>query len=259
MLGGTCALVEAVVLQPTLYWKHARMQGLPMSLHPRVLWRGTGASMCNEFGQTGLQFVTTGLFRKAAVGGSGAPGRELTAGEDAAAAMLGGVAAAVFVSPVELVMLQQQRFGGALLTTPLRIYRGYGVWGLARGFVPTAARDAVYCAGMLSATPLLRRHAQQAGLPAPEMAAAVAAAMVAGVLSCPFDAVKACMKGDLDQRTFGSMSQTVGTMWRDGGARRLFRGVEWRCANLAGCFFIIDGMEQRLGPRLFPDKWRSGG
>lgn len=31
VLGGSAAAIEAVILQPTLYWKNAAQQGLPFS------------------------------------------------------------------------------------------------------------------------------------------------------------------------------------------------------------------------------------
>ena len=47
-LGVFAALVEAICLQPTLYWKNARAQGLPFVLNPRMIYRGTTMSIINE-------------------------------------------------------------------------------------------------------------------------------------------------------------------------------------------------------------------
>ena len=44
-LGVFTAAIETSILQPTLYWKNARQQQLPMSLDPRVIYRGIGASL----------------------------------------------------------------------------------------------------------------------------------------------------------------------------------------------------------------------
>ncbi len=56
LIGAVSAFVEAVVLQPTLYWKNAAAQRLPFTLDPRLLYRGTGASIANEMQMMVMQF-----------------------------------------------------------------------------------------------------------------------------------------------------------------------------------------------------------
>ena len=65
VLGAGTALTEGILLQPTLYWKNARQQGLPFSINPRLIYRDTGASLCNEMGQLTIMFGATRLFRGA--------------------------------------------------------------------------------------------------------------------------------------------------------------------------------------------------
>ena len=136
-LGVFTAVVETSLLQPTLYWKNARQQRLPITLDPRIVYRGIGASLVNEAGQMALQFSLSGRLK------------ELLS--DVPAAALGGLLAAAFASPVELVMIQQQRFGGSLLSTPLKIVQSHGIFGagLFRGLGRAALRDAIYVGGML--------------------------------------------------------------------------------------------------------------
>jgi len=249
-VGVISAPLFTIALQPTQFWKHARMQGLPLSLEPSVLWRGTTAAIYNETGQAGLQFLTTGFLRKLILGERR---RALTAVEDVATAAAAGVACATYVSPVELIVIQQQRFGGSLADTCARMRRSFGGRGFTRGFVATALRDAVYVVGMLSATPLLETRLRRAGLGATtgSLAGSCVAGLVAGALSCPFDCIKACMKGDMERRTYGGFIETGRHLWRSGGPVRLFHGVGWRSANLAGCFFIVSGVMRTLEP-LFP-------
>ncbi len=63
ILGGVAAFIEAIILQPTLYFKNAQAQRLPISLNPRVIYRGTGASIYNEIQMMALQFGFTSFFR----------------------------------------------------------------------------------------------------------------------------------------------------------------------------------------------------
>ena len=63
-LGVFAAFIEAICLQPTLYWKNARAQGLPFTLNPRIIYRGTAASVLNEMQMMGMQFGCTGALHR---------------------------------------------------------------------------------------------------------------------------------------------------------------------------------------------------
>ena len=145
----TAALVEGVLLQPTLYWKNAQAQQLPFTLNPRTIYRGTAASIFNECQMMGLQFLFTGVCKKFFVSSSASqPGSsehvsissesatttlstspsaaspfaaESSDLQDFTAAACGGILSAFFSSPVELIMIQQQRYGGSFPRTALDI------------------------------------------------------------------------------------------------------------------------------------------
>mmetsp|Transcript_88157 Transcript_88157/g.254405 ORF Transcript_88157/g.254405 Transcript_88157/m.254405 type:complete len:128 (+) Transcript_88157:129-512(+) len=68
------------------------------------------------------------------------------------------------------------------------------------------------------------------------------AGVVAGTVSCPLDTIKACMKGDIECQTYGGFVDTGRHLYKDGGLSRMFQGVEWRCANLFGTFFIVSAL-----------------
>jgi len=48
VLGTVAAFIEGAILQPTLYWKNARAMKLPFTINPRIIYRGTAASIFNE-------------------------------------------------------------------------------------------------------------------------------------------------------------------------------------------------------------------
>jgi solute carrier family 25 citrate transporter 1 len=148
-LGVIAALIEGIVLQPTLYWKNAMAQGLPTSINPFVVYRGTGAALCNEMGQMGLQFGLTGFFQHVY-------GVNMTKTQEFSSATMGGALTAFFATPVEAVMIQQQRFGGALIGTCMRITTDFGFLsgGMMRGLEAAILRDAIYVSGLLGVTPL---------------------------------------------------------------------------------------------------------
>lgn len=173
---------------------------------------------------------------------------------DLVAAVLGGAFASLFASPVELVMIQQQRYGGAFLTTPYRIALTHGVLGkgLMRGLCASAGRDSFYACGLLGITPLLQSYLmKEHGFSTSH--AGFHASMVGGLLatlpSQPFDVIKSCMQGDLSQSRYGSFSATVRQLYvNEGGWRRLYSGCFWRTVNITLTIYIANECRVRFMP-----------
>jgi solute carrier family 25 carnitine/acylcarnitine transporter 20/29 len=240
-VGVLAAFVEGIILQPTLFWKNAKARNIPFTMNPRVIYRGTAASLYNEMQMMGLQFGLTGLFQRFDLGEYGA-------------AMLGGATAAIFASPVELVMIQQQMFGGSVINTSKRIINDFGVKGMFRGLAPAMLRDALYVSGFLGITPLsqnylMKEHnmsAVQSGFWA-SMLGGVAAA----VPSHPLDLVKTCMQSDMKQESYRNMSQSFQLLWTQGKVRRMFAGCFWRSFNIIATVYIANECRNRFPPILF--------
>jgi len=155
ILGGCAAFCEAIILQPTLYWKNAMQQGLKFTINPRLLYRGLSASLANEMGQMGFQFGTTGYIKKILIKGEN---RNCTPKEEVLSALIGGFLVAPLASFLECMMIQQQKFGGTLVQTPLRISRRYGTISILRGFVSCSIRDSIYVGCFLGITPILQKY-----------------------------------------------------------------------------------------------------
>ena len=235
------AVVETSLLQPTLYWKNARQQRLPITLDPRIVYRGIGASLVNEAGQMALQFSLSGRLK------------ELLS--DVPAAALGGLLAAAFASPVELVMIQQQRFGGSLLSTPLKIVQSHGVFGagLFRGLGCAALRDAIYVGGMLGVAPAAQRSMTERGSVGELWAAvggSILGGLVGGIVSHPFDVVKTCMQGDLAQARYGGVFDAARALHAQGGAARFFDGCFWRTVNITATVLVATACCAVLPPLI---------
>lgn len=110
---GVCAgTIEVTILQPMLYCKNATQQGLPFTVDPRVLYRGLGMSVINMSVLTGVQFPLTGAVSKVVTRGADRP---LSPSEKIASGFMGGAISGIVCAPMELVMIQQQRFGTSLL------------------------------------------------------------------------------------------------------------------------------------------------
>jgi hypothetical protein len=247
-LGMIAAIIEGIVLQPTVYWKNARIQQIPITLNPSVWYRGITASIINEIQMLGLHFGITGLFRKTFLQLGYSNDRSL---EQLISACLGGAVSALFVAPVELIMIQQQINGGSIYYTLQRIH---GVRSLTRGLGPAMIRDSIFVSGFLGITPLLQRlimenynlSSIQAGF-----WASVIGGSLAAVPSHPLDLVKTCMQGDLEQIRYKGAVETWYTLWGEGNLSRIYRGCFWSSFNIMSTVYIANECRLRLPPILF--------
>jgi len=143
VVGIGAGLIEVTILQPLLYWKNATQQRLPFTLNPRIVYRGLLMSQTNMAVLTGLQFPLTGVVTSLITGGER---RRLASSEMVTAGFLGGALSGLACGPMELVMIQQQRFGGNILSTPLRIASHFGVLGrgIFRGLLSSSVREGCF-------------------------------------------------------------------------------------------------------------------
>lgn len=172
-------------------------------------------------------------------------------------AILGGMMAATAASPVELIMIQQQKHGGTFLGTPIRIVKEYGVGlnGVFRGVLPTMARDGIYVAGMLGITPLVQEYCETTMRMSPvssSLVASVIGGVCGAVFSQPVDVLKTCMQGDIERKKYGNLMPSAAQVWSEGGLRRIFNGCFWRTVNIVGTVYIANECRNRLPPYLFP-------
>lgn len=258
--GDTAAFVEGVILQPTLYWKNARAQKLPFTLNPRLLYRGTAASIFNEMQMMGVQFGLTGWFEKLFDSSTGVAHDSAAASTSLdtntfVSACLGGMFSAVFSSPIELIMIQQQKHGGTFLRTPVHVIKQHGIFshGIFRGVTAAASRDTIYTCGMLGVTPRLQSYLQDK-YELSQSSASFYASMIGGVAAAvpshPFDVIKTCMQGDLSQASYTSFTGTLKKLLSEGGLPRLFNGVFWRTVNITATVYIANECRNFLTPYI---------
>ena len=249
LLGMAAAFIEGIIVQPTLYLKTARAQGLKFTLDPRILYRGTGASLVNEMQCMALQFGMTAYIQKMTSAHGG--GRSTFLNSDLSGAIAGGMITAVFASPIELVMIQQQLHGGTIVSTPARIIKKYGIGtrGIMRSLGVTVCRDAIYVGSMLGVTPLLQHYFEEKHQQSPVMAslnASLIGGLIAAVPSHPFDIVKTCMQADLDQNTYTTATKTIARMYQQGGVTRFFNGCLWRSLNIVTTVWVANECKNRF-------------
>jgi len=220
-------LYQVVILQPMLYAKNATQQGIALTLNPAVLYRGVGVSIGNMVVLTGAQFPLSGAVGNAITGGVDRP---LGRGEKIASGFAGGAISGFLCAPMELIMIQQQRFGTSMVAAATRIVSEKGVLSLFRGLETSCGREGLFAAGYLGLGPVfaeyLRANHGMGG--SADFAGAAGAGMIAATLSHPLDTIKTCMQGDIERQTYTTFTGTYSTLMAQGGAGQFFKGWGFR-------------------------------
>jgi hypothetical protein len=244
-----------LILQPFNYAKNMVQQQRPISLSPSVMYRGVGANCINMGSCTMIQFAVGGKLKNLVTQGETTP-RHLTLAEEMSCGIGAGTVSALVGSPLELVMIQQQRKGGSagmiikdVLKNPGNIYRGLS---------GMAIREALWTCGYLSIPPVVRRTLMESY---PDTFttndhARVPAALLGGLFACylthPFDTIKTCMQGDVERAVYGSFTQTGSKIFSESGVTGFYRGATFRYGRMVCAVFIMDYMKEYVGNIMFP-------
>ena len=246
LLGVAAGAIEAASTQPLTYTKNCIQQKVKVSFDPRIMYRGTPASMLADGTLIGAQFWVCGFLQKLIVKGSP---RDLTFAEEVGSAYLAGFASGVPCTILELTMIQQQRFGGTLPGTLRRLYERNGLSGLFRGFIPASQREAFFAVGYLGLSPRVERVCDSLDMsPTAGVAAgSIASGVLCAALTHPFDTCKSIIQGDLEA---GGLTSTARALYKENGIQGFFRGYPARAAMICCCFFIFNVGGRR--PRGLP-------
>mmetsp|Transcript_37403 Transcript_37403/g.74077 ORF Transcript_37403/g.74077 Transcript_37403/m.74077 type:complete len:176 (+) Transcript_37403:99-626(+) len=172
----------------------------------------------------------------------------------------------VACAPMELVLVQQQRFGKSLLETPEIVLReGGGGSGLMRGLVTSCGREGLFTAGYMGLGPALSQKLRDdppSFLPAmsgpvAKLWGAIGSGVIAATLSHPLDTVKTCMQGDIQRQKYGTLTQTCKVLYSEGGPLRFFTGWSWRTGRMCCAMAIMSEIRLQLSPLFFPHHFKE--
>jgi hypothetical protein len=242
-----------LILQPFNYAKNMVQQKQPISVNPVFWYRGVGANCVNMGSCTMIQFAVGGRLKQTLLKGEE---RHLSLAEEMSCGVTAGVVSALVGSPLELIMIQQQRKGGNTLLTinniaanPSNIYRG---------FVGAAVREGLWTCGYLAIPPVVRRTLMESY---PQTfpdnnRARVPAALLGGLFACylthPFDTVKTCMQGDIERTMYGTFSQTASKIWHESSVPGFYRGATFRYGRMVCAVFIMDFLREKIAMLMYP-------
>ena len=256
-VGMVAGIVEVLILQPLNYAKNMTQQKQPISMNPMVMYRGVGANCVNMGSCTMVQFVVGGKLQQTVLNGQD---RQLTAAEEMGCGLGAGFVSALVGSPLELVMIQQQRKGHSTLATLQAIATPNNFF---RGFIGAAVREALWTCGYLSIPPIVRRSLMESNpetFNTPEKAR-VPAALLGALFGCylthPFDTVKTCMQGDIERSTYGTFTKSAQHIWsNNGGLFGFYRGATFRYGRMVVAVFLLDSLKEIVGPLLYPHAYK---
>jgi len=252
LLGLTAGMGTKAINYPLLHCKNRAQQGLPISFNPYVIYRGLPMAMLNLGGTTAVQFGLTGFFQKTLRGSD----RELSREKEMGGAFLAGFFSGIPCSMYELTMIQQQRFGGSVLSTPLRIMRDYGKKTIFRGTTMTMGRESLYTMAMLGGTPLIQRELRDTYNVETSVALAAGSfltAVLSVTITHPMDTIKTCMQGDVAQVKYSTVLNSGRALVEEYGVvKGLFKGLTWRIALISTTIFIVNNLKITIAPVLFP-------
>jgi len=244
-VGMTVGCIEVICLQPFNYAKNMVQQGQPLSADPRKLYRGVGANCVNMGSCTMIQFAVGGLLKKAVAGDSG---RKLKVHEEMGCGIAAGIVSAIVGSPLELIMIQQQRKGGSTISTIKNIATPANI---ERGFLGAAVREGLWTCGYLSIPPIVRSQLRESFPDTfdSDAKARVPASLLGGLFACylthPFDTVKTCMQGDIERAKFGTFSNTVKILYAESGFTGFYRGATFRYGRMCIAVGMMDFLQVR--------------
>lgn len=255
VVGMSVGVIEVACLQPLNYAKNMAQQGQALTLNPLKLYRGVFPNMINMGSCTMIQFAVGGILKKKVMGDTQ---RELSAAEEMGCGLAAGIISALAGSPLELVMIQQQRKGTSIGATMGNIASPSII---SRGLLGCAIREGLWTVGYLSIPPVVRRNLMQMY---PETfdtqnKARVPASLIGGFIACylthPADTIKTCMQGDIERVKFGNFSQTANVVYGESGILGFYRGAHYRYGRMVIAVFMMDTLQGMIGPLLYPQKF----
>lgn len=234
----------------------------PPVLHPLVLptlrfiypsnhnagwFRGVTAAAAPLGPITAVQVAVNGAIERVVTGGD----RDPTDPERVGVAMAAGAVSSVLYSPVDLVVIQQQKLGldspGATISA---IVKEHGASGMMRGFWSCVVREAIYTAGYLGLAPIAKDYltGNVEYFKSNDLAASIVGSSIGGtvaaVLTHPVDTSKTCAQSDIAGVKYPNARTALGMVYKDGGIGALYGGGLARTARLCGAFFIINNIRE---------------
>jgi hypothetical protein len=251
VVGACVGAIEVACLQPFNFAKNSLQQGIPISMSPPQWYRGVVPNIFNMAGCTMIQFAVGGNL-KALVA---PPGTQIQPAQEMGCGLGAGMVSAMWGSPMELTMIQQQRKGTSLLATMQSVVSSGNI---GRGFVGCAIREGLWTVGYLSLPPIIRKQLREYDPVTfdTDNKARVPASLIGGAFACyltqPIDTIKTCMQGDIERVTYKKLIDSAKTVYAERGFTGFYNGATFRYGRMVCAVFMMDTLQGLIGPALYP-------
>jgi len=258
-VGMTVGMIEVLILQPFNYAKNMVQQQRPISMNPATMYRGVVPNCINMGSCTMIQFVIGGKLKNVISGGN--QSHQFSLQEEMGCGIVAGSVSALVGSPLELIMIQQQRKGGSAATRVGEILQN--PMNVSRGLMGMMVREALWTCGYLSIPPVVRRSLMD-NYPTTfdtNDKARIPAALLGGLFGCymthPFDTIKTCMQGDIERETYGTFTHTAKAIGAESGLTGFYRGATFRYGRMVCAVFIMDLLREKIGRLMYPSAFKN--
>lgn len=262
LLGAMAGPFSMPVYQPFIYWKNSyAILGQPFTVNPKFVYRGLPVSMVLQGPVNGTQFLGVGWAKQAMGGKSDETASTLSDSQKAFAGFCGGNLSGLVCAPQELIMVQQQKQGGTLASTAVRIVKEYGPQRLFRALPATSLREGFYTMGFLSIAGIAGDWVRKSdgfnpNSPQDQFKARMGGAIIGGctgaLISHPIDFIKTNQQSDVDKIKFRGFLQTGSVLYQELGITAFYKGAAWRCSGIIVASFMINWWKDQLAPICFP-------
>lgn len=259
-VGGIAGTIETLILQPLVYWKTNLQVGKSsdVKLPPiglKTVYRGVLVNAFAVAPISAFQYAGNGILESCYqkyIGQTSSTSVLCIAG-------ISGALSTSIVTPVEMVMISQQRFGGSISSTTRDIIRAKGIRGLFRGISTTTLRETGWTFGFLGVAPVLKTTLQEDSkfFRRNEVAASAAASVVGGqvaaLLTQPLDTVKTVIQADRGitrPMQFQSSWEAATTLYRSDGIGGLWKGLTARSLRLTLAVYILGEAQQLISTQF---------
>jgi len=247
-IGGT---IETSIQMPLITWKICVQEGRPYPKGLREWYRGVFINASGVSPITAVQCFANSLLQKAVLSGKNRPLNDI---ENLSCSAGAGAISALIYGPIDLLVIQQQKYVASLSNTFNIIRKEYGIFRIYRGLLSTMVRESIYTMGYLGVAPVVQKRLSDFNPYFHEhyVITSVVSAMIGGtfasLLTHPVDTAKTCVQSDLTGQKYPTASWTLKHLYtkEGGGLHVLFKGVIPRTLRLCGACFVISQVRESM-------------
>jgi len=245
-VGAAGGIMETCIQMPLITYKICVQEGRALPGTMGGWYRGVFANAASLAPITAFQVMANGALENAVTGGT----RSLSDLEKIGVAMGAGAVSSVLYTPVDLVVIQQQKHSLGLGATISKVTSEHGALSLWRGLLSCSVRESIYTAGYLGLAPVAKDALKRSSpmFEKSELSASIVSSCIGGtvaaILTHPVDTAKTCMQSDMHGQTYKTATRALFQVYEKGGIGALYNGGAARTARLCGAAFVINNVRE---------------